>query len=217
MITSTSSPYNSTRVAIRKHFLIGRSQVVLRKTGHSSGATAQARAKRATAQARAKRATAPLLVPRAQVRAAAIEGTAPSAALCEATAPSARGPARLGGTAGHRRRHCCSRRASAASAGRLRALQVAGRRFWLVREAPEHARTGALSRASAPRPCAAAVRHDFSDFSKPNAAVNVSRRSTGQINPAAPFCPNSSVGGATIWSVRRVQRSRPLFSARPPP
>jgi hypothetical protein len=128
-----------TIVAIRKHFLIGRS--------------------------------GPLLVPRAQVRAPSIEGTAPSAALCEATAPSARGPARLGvGTAGHPPSFCCFWRASAASAGRLRALQVAGRRFWLVREAPKHAcrarqraRTGALSRASAPRPCAAAFRHDFSD------------------------------------------------------
>ena len=49
-------------------------------------------------------AAAPVLVPCAWVRAPCIEGPAPSAALCEATASSARSPPFLGViTAGHRR------------------------------------------------------------------------------------------------------------------
>ena len=50
-----------------------------------------------------------------------------------------------------------------ASAGRLPSLRAAGQRFWPVREGPAHsrrarqrARNGALSRARALRPCAAA-------------------------------------------------------------
>jgi hypothetical protein len=50
-----------------------------------------------------------------------------------------------------------------ASAGRLPSLRAAGQRFWPVREGPAHslrarqgARDGALSRARALRPCAAA-------------------------------------------------------------
>jgi hypothetical protein len=51
-----------------------------------------------------ERATAPLLVPCARVRDAWIEGAAPSAALCNATASSARSPTSLSViTAGHRR------------------------------------------------------------------------------------------------------------------
>jgi hypothetical protein len=68
------------------------------------------------------------------------------------------------------RHHCrpevrshCFRQASAASVGRPPSLRVADQRVWRVREgsdgsvrARQRARDGALSRASAPRPCAAA-------------------------------------------------------------
>jgi hypothetical protein len=113
------------------------------------------------------------------------------------------------------RRHHCQPEAhpghtgslSAARAGRLPSLTVAGRRFWPVQEAPDRGRrarqsprSGALSNASALRPCAAAFR-DPGD----------STRSAAQNQPSCAFPPTrrrrrlaTSSSRHTIVSVGRA-------------
>jgi hypothetical protein len=104
------------------------------------------------------------------------------------------------------RRHHCQPEAhpgrtsslSAARAGRLSSLTVAGRRFWPVQEAPDRGRrarqsprSGALSNASALRPCAAAFR-DPGD----------STRSAAKNQPSCAFPPIRRRRRLAPWSLQ---------------